>query len=176
MAGRLPTNNTSQTSSKETSSYPQEIQCFIDFYQTLNKNNIDKLADIYHPQITFIDPLHKTQDLFELESYFANMYANVTQIHFSINKVVIQDREACLFWVMTFSSKKLNKGNSIKVDGMSFLTYQNAISTQSASSQNNQAIDNKILIHRDYYDAGQMLYEHIPIIASAIRFIKNKVS
>jgi hypothetical protein len=32
-----------------------------------------------------------------------------------------------------------------------------------------------VYYHRDYYDAGSMLYEHIPLMGYAIRKIKKKV-
>jgi hypothetical protein len=35
--------------------------------------------------------------------------------------------------------------------------------------------NHKVYFHRDYFDAGQMLYENLPIISSIIKFIKKQV-
>ena len=36
---------------------------FINVYQTLNKDNLQLLDDIYHPDIQFADPLHAVNGL-----------------------------------------------------------------------------------------------------------------
>jgi hypothetical protein len=33
----------------------------------------------------------------------------------------------------------------------------------------------KVLYQRDYYDAGEMLYEHLPVLGWAVRGVKKRV-
>lgn len=151
-----------------------ECQHFISLYQSLNKDNLANLVDLYHPNITFIDPLHKITGLTELRAYFLESYGGVNSIKFTIHKVMEDDNEASIFWTMSFSSRKLNHGNIIHVDGISLIQFQNPLSNNKSFSQSSKT-DNKILFHRDYYDAGQMLYEHIPLMGRVIAYIKKRL-
>lgn len=155
------------------------VAAFIDLYQILNKNNLEQLSSIYHPQIIFVDPLHKTEGIDEFKAYFFNMYKQVNTIQFNIENVVEQERQACLFWQMPFQTTKLNHGKTISVNGMSLLKYQYPLLTQHPNGEKQNLIskttNNKIIFHRDYYDAGQMLYENIPFLSKAIQFIKNRM-
>jgi hypothetical protein len=58
---------------------------------------------------------------------------------------------------MTYSHPKLNKGQSINVEGMSQLRFSD-----------------KIFAHRDYFDVGQMLYEQVPFLGGLIGLLKNR--
>ena len=60
---------------------------------------------------------------------------------------------------MSFTHPKLAGGKAIIVDGATDLRF-----------------DEKITYHRDYIDMGQMLYEHIPVLGSAIRYIKKQAA
>lgn len=35
--------------------------------------------------------------------------------------------------------------------------------------------DDRIVRQRDYYDAGEMIYEHLPILGWAVRGVKRRV-
>ena len=36
--------------------------------------------------------------------------------------------------------------------------------------------DEKIIYHKDYYDLGEMVYEHIPLLGSIIKMIKRRLA
>ncbi|WP_443019961.1 nuclear transport factor 2 family protein [Shewanella sp. OMA3-2] len=139
---------------------PAIIKHFIQLYQQLNKGNLQRLSEIYAANIKFQDPLHQVNGLKQLTEYFANLYENVSHIHFDITHTIVSDcqLQASLFWTMSYTHPKLNKGQIIKVDGMSLLKF------------------NKIIFyHRDYFDAGEMLYQHVPILGGVIRMLNNRM-
>lgn len=133
---------------------------FLHIYQNLNKDNLTQLSEIYHPDITFIDPLHQVNGLIELTYYFENLYANLSSCQFVVQDQIIDNTNIALYWQMTYVHPKLNKGQAVEVMGHSRLITQ----------------DGKVIYHRDYLDAGTMLYEQIPLLGSAIRFIKKRAS
>ncbi|MGK0408645.1 MAG: limonene-1,2-epoxide hydrolase [Shewanella psychromarinicola] len=146
-------------SSASVNGHPAIIDAFIDMYQKLNKDNLSMLAQVYRDDIRFQDPLHKVEGIAPLTRYFANMYQNVTHIEFDIKEVVISanQQQAGLYWTMTYSHPKLNKGQNINVEGMSQLRFSD-----------------KIFAHRDYFDVGQMLYEQVPFLGGLIGLLKNR--
>ncbi len=141
------------------------VQRFIDFYQQLDKNNLDKLPDIYHSDISFTDPLHHIQGLSELRQYFANMYDGVIHIDFDIQRRIIGDHQASLEWCMHYQHRKLKQGQTIDVHGISWLIF--------AEDSDKQW---RVISHRDYFDAGQMLYEHLPLLGRTIRYLKRRIA
>lgn len=133
---------------------------FIDLYQRLNKDNLHLLEEVYHANVTFQDPLHRIDGLDNLKKYFEQMYENLNHGSFDIHNSLFQDQTASLYWTMHFSHKKLKGGQNLIFEGNTYLMFE----------------EDKVIFHRDYFDAGAMLYEHIPLLSGAIRFIKNRVS
>lgn len=170
---------------------PEVIMRFVQMYQHLDKDNLHLLPQVYSDDICFRDPLHQVNGITALTNYFADMYQNVQAISFNIHSIKLVDgnaaqasassststqpeavppatdsletntpmQEACLFWTMTYQHSKLNNGQPITVDGMSRLQFQQ-----------------KIHFHRDYFDAGQMLYQHVPLLGRVINWLKNRVA
>lgn len=135
------------------------IDRFCDIYQTLNKNNLDKLTIIYDEKVIFIDAAHQVKGLDALHTYFSHLYENLSYCHFAIEQVICQEGQASIIWTMIFSHKKLNSGKEVKVNGCSHLKF-----------------NKKIYYHRDYLDMGQMVYEQIPILGGIIKWIKKQGS
>lgn len=135
------------------------VDNFIELYQALNKNNLHLLGQVYGDDIIFTDPMHQISGLESLTQYFAKLYENVQHIQFEIKEVQQSDGQASLFWQMQYRHPKLNKGQLIRVDGMSQLKF-----------------NDKIYFHRDYFDLGQMLYEQVPCVGGLIRLLKTRAA
>lgn len=134
---------------------------FVRVYQQLGKDNLASLADAYSPDVTFQDPWHKLQGLAALRAYFANLYTNLSYCRFTIHQVQenTTDANAFVLWQMDYAHPRLNSGNNIQVDGVSHLQFAE-----------------KVTYQRDYADMGQMLYEHVPLLGSAIRVLKRRAT
>ena len=81
------------------------------------------------------------------------------ELSFEIKEVLQDDTQASLFWQMQYRHPKLNKGEIVRVDGMSQLKFHQ-----------------RIYFHRDYFDLGQMLYEHLPCMGGLIRLLKDRAA
>lgn len=130
-------------------------------YLDLNKETVgsDLLDQLYSTDVHFADPLHSIHSLAELKSYFEGMYKNVIEIHFDYIDTLENDKTAFLTWVMTFRHPKLNSGQAIKVEGTTHIEHDGE----------------KVTLHRDYFDSTHMLFEHIPVIGSAIKIVKKRI-
>lgn len=136
------------------------LQDFVEFYQQLDKNSANQLCHIYSEEITFIDPLSTHKGLPALTAYFANLLSNTNGCNFIIQELNHQGDMAFVSWEMSFSHPKLNAGKYIEVEGMSRI----------------QIKDNKIVFQRDYYDLGNMFYEHLPLLGYLVRYLKRKLA
>jgi len=139
---------------------PLWLTNFVLVYQQLSKENLQLLANIYHKNVTFNDPLHTVEGFDDLYQYFQNLYQNLSACDFVIDEVIWQDSQASLFWTMTYQHPKLNKGRTVTVVGTSHIKGE----------------DDKVIYHRDYLDLGAMLYEQLPILGKLTKWIKTKAA
>lgn len=138
------------------------IERFQQLYSSLNRDTLNSklLADVYDVDITFEDCFHKIKGIEALSVYFDGLYENVSFIHFEFKDQWVNDESAMLTWLMSYQHPKLNGGDLIEVEGASQLNFKGG----------------KIIRHRDYFDGGALLYEHIPFLKRVIHFLKNRMA
>lgn len=129
------------------------------FYQRLDKTTLGELNQIYHPNIEFQDAAHRMVGLEALQRYFAELYRNVNQCRFLIGEVFSHPEGGMITWQMELSHPKLNGGKLVTVAGVSHLKFA----------------DDKVIYHRDYFDLGEMVYEHVPVLGHLVRIIKQRL-
>lgn len=137
---------------------PATLETFRALFNELDKGNLNKLSRVYSENIRFQDPLGTVHGLDELTRYFAGAYANVIACRFEFGDAVVQGGVAALPWVMHLRHKRIRKGREVQVQGMSHLEIR----------------DGMVCYHRDYFDAGEMLYENLPVVGGLIRWIKDQ--
>jgi len=136
---------------------PATLAEFRSLFNELDKGNLNKLPSVYSEHIRFQDPLGAVSGLDALTRYFAKAYANVISCHFTFEDAVVEGGFASIPWVMHLQHKRIRRGREIQVAGISHLQIKNG----------------KVCYHRDYFDAGQLLYENLPAIGSIIRWVKG---
>lgn len=144
------------------SSPARVLQSFKSLYDTLDRENLslDLLQQVYAENAVFHDSLHRLEGLDAMFDYFTNLYENVTSIRFDWRDEAVTDTSAFVRWNMRFEHPVLKSGSPVDVAGATFL-----------------AIDNgRIVEHRDYFDAGEMLYEHVPALGYVIRKLKKRLA
>jgi hypothetical protein len=134
------------------------IERLIDFYKHLDAAKLDSLGDIYSHDVQFQDPAQHIDGLPALKAYFSGLMQDVEDCRFIIRRTEVSSTVAVIEWQMRFSHPRLNSGKVIAVDGVSLLSG-----------------DDKISHHRDYFDLGALLYEHIPLLGGAVRQFKHRL-
>ncbi|ASP38671.1 transcriptional regulator [Bacterioplanes sanyensis] len=140
----------------------QVEQTFKTLYKTMRRDHVSRtmLADCYHADIEFKDPFHHIRGIHALTDYFTGLYENVTAIDFQFLQTWQSGDSITINWIMEYRHPRIASGNVVSVDGISELRIR----------------DNRIVYHRDYFDAGQMLYEQLPLLSSAISWLKRRMS
>jgi len=62
---------------------------------------------------------------------------------------------------MTYEHPRLKGGKPISLEGCSLLRWN---------------LDGKVERHRDYFDAGALLYQHVPLMGGAIRWLRRRLA
>ncbi|BFM06273.1 nuclear transport factor 2 family protein [Halioxenophilus aromaticivorans] len=137
-----------------------DFEQFARGYSSFDDQTWHRLRVLYHPDARFRDPVHDIRGHEQIERYFDDMAQAAQDCAFTLNEPVIRDDTVVVEWQMIFTSKNLNKGRPITVDGISRLRTENGL----------------IVEHRDYYDLGQMLYENVPLLGRIIRWLKGRLA
>lgn len=140
---------------------PPDLESFCAFFNKLDKTCTKKLDEVYTEDVDFTDPLHHIEGRSALEAYFRTLYDNVTSCHFTFHTTVRQGDTAFVTWTMHLIHPRLDGGRVVDVEGCSHLLF---------------AEDGRVARHRDYFDAGAMLYERLPLLGSTIRWVKRQLS
>ncbi|MHA2937428.1 nuclear transport factor 2 family protein [Vibrio sp. RC27] len=141
-------------------SYSQELALFVSTYSNLNTQSLERLGEVYHENIRFEDPAHQIEGLDNLIAYFQSMLLNTHYCHFDIHSADQIENRCYLIWNMNFSHPKLNNGKEISVPGMSYIEFD----------------QEKVSYHRDHFDLGCMVYQHIPVLRQAVNMVKRRLA
>jgi len=125
-------------------------------YQAFGSENIADVESLYTTDIYFEDPSHAIQGKPSLMRYFSNQFKNLDKCSFKFHSTIANETDIFMTWTMFLNHPKLRGGETIRVEGTSYLRTRHG----------------KIYYHRDYFDMGAMLYEHLPLIGRIIQRIK----
>jgi len=134
------------------------VDRFQHLYRELNRDRLHLLADVYAPEVVFVDPVHRVEGLSALTEYFRRMYEGVTDIGFDFEEVMAEDDRAFLTWTMRLRHARFRPRETLVLPGASFVRF-----------------GQRIHFHRDYFDLGAMIYERVPLLGGAVRTIKNRL-
>ena len=130
-------------------------------YKNLNNTNTGSnlIDQLYHVDMTFKDSFHTINGLAEFKQYCGSLYENLSSCDFVFHKSWVTENDAMLTWTMTYSHPRLKGGKLISVEGASEINF-----------------DGKINAHQDYFDGGDLLYEHVPVLGSVIGYLKKRMT
>lgn len=118
------------------------------------------MEECYSKGILFRDPLVECRGRDALARYLTDAYTNVTRCEFDYGEPARSSRQVIIPWTMTLEHRRLAKGVPIHVDGITVL----------------QGEADAIEYHRDYYDAGRLIYENVPLLGRIIRWIRRQAA
>lgn len=136
------------------------METFLQMYQNLNRDNLDTLASVYRQDVHFIDPAHEIHGLDQLTTYFTALYAHIDSISFSFGAPMVEAGSGYVSWEMTFRHSRLAGGKPVTVSGVTHLRFDE---------------QKRVYYHRDYFDLGAMIYEHVPLLGRLVSTLKKGV-
>lgn len=116
------------------------------------------LHAVYDDAVIFKDPVNAIHGLKPLIEHTLSLYENLNHCEFDYHGEVVEEDKAVIRWTMTFSHPRLQKGQSIRVPGMTYIEWHE-----------------KIVYHEDSFDLGCMLYQRVPILGKLINFLNGKL-
>ncbi|WP_250658449.1 nuclear transport factor 2 family protein [Alkalimarinus coralli] len=134
------------------------VENFKSLFLQLNASNCQSniVDDVYRSDVIFQDSFHRIEGVSELKTYFSALYQNLKSSEFVFHDQWVADGSAMITWTMHYSHRRLNRGKKISVEGATELRFSE-----------------KVYSHKDYFDGGRLLYEHVPVLGTAIKQLKK---
>jgi hypothetical protein len=139
------------------SSVPRPVQLFKDSFRELRPEQPFPYDQLYAPDIVFEDPLHRAEGLEALRRHFHALNRNLRIARFQFGTTVVQGQAAAVAWTMTLELRR-GPRRPVIVSGMTELRFAERITYQ-----------------RDHFDAGALIYEHVPLLGAIIRWLKRRL-
>lgn len=138
------------------------IDRFSAMYRDFANLDLNQLGKIYTLNVEFIDPVDTHQGLDALQDYFRRMMDMVELCEFDIHgSLECQPNPLQISHVINWTMRMRPRSSSklILLNGVSQLKVN----------------DQGIYFQRDYYDLGEMVYEHVPALGWVIQKVKGRL-
>ncbi|MDQ2990938.1 MAG: nuclear transport factor 2 family protein [Pseudomonadota bacterium] len=137
--------------------YERELERLVQFYEHLSEASLAQLPAIYARDAQFKDPFNEVCGIEPVTSIFRHMYEQVDEPRFVVGTRVLQGADAFLVWDFTFHMKRFSREPQC-IRGATHIRFDEA---------------GAVVMHRDYWDAAEELYEKLPLLGSLMRWLKR---
>lgn len=127
------------------------------WFQTLTPATLEQVEDIYASDAVFSDPFNHLNGLTSVRAVYQHMFDTLEHPRFVVTTTVSNEHQAFMTWDFLFKCR----GQAQKISGCTQFEL------------NDQGL---IVLHRDYWDAAQQVYEKVPVLGVVLRMIRRKLS
>lgn len=135
------------------------LQRFEQFYSDFKTADLARLEDLYIPGVQFRDPVQEVSGIAQLRRYFTASRRSVAECRFEFRDRVNSGDQCFYEWRMHYRHPRLAGGKLLNLRGMSHIRFAG----------------DRIGEHEDIYDMGAMLYEHVPVLRTGVRWLKQRL-
>ena len=126
------------------------------WFERLQPEMLDSIADIYAPDAAFTDPFNDVRGVESVRLVYEHMFASLVAPRFKVSTMVVESDQAFMTW--SFDFRLGAKPNSIV--GCTHFRLDAA---------------GRIILHRDYWDAAREVYEHVPLLGAVLRTLRRRL-
>ena len=135
-----------------------DVQRIVALFEQLSPQDLPGLAEIYSADARFKDPFNEVKGVAAIQRIFEHMFASLDGPRFVIRDTIVDGDQCFLSWDFSFRMKRFNRDAQL-IRGASHLKL---------------GADGRILLHRDYWDAAEELYEKLPLLGALMRWLKRR--
>jgi steroid Delta-isomerase len=137
------------------------VQGLIQWFEHLQPESLSLLETFYTPEARFKDPFNQVQGYDGIRAVFEHMFRALREPRFVVHEAVVQGDSAFLVWDFLFHFQGSGGSTEQCVRGATHFKF---------------APDGRVVLHRDYWDAAEELYEKLPVVGSLMRWLKRRAS
>ena len=129
-------------------------------FEQLSPADLPQLHTLYTDDARFKDPFNEVQGVQAIQRVFEHMFVALDGPRFVIREAVCEGEQCFLTWDFLFRMRSLRKDEQT-VRGSTHVRF---------------AADGRIVLHRDYWDAAEELYEKLPGLGALMRWLKRRAN
>ena len=127
------------------------------FYEHLSLEGLAQLGAVYAPDAHFKDPFNEVVGHAAILAIFEHMFVQVDAPRFVVLESLGQGEQAFLTWEFRFRMKRLVSGEQC-IRGATHVRFD---------------AQGRVVLHRDYWDAAEELYEKLPLLGGFMRLLRR---
>jgi limonene-1,2-epoxide hydrolase len=116
----------------------------------------EHLDQLYTEDVHFRDPISEVTGLTDLRKYFERFAEASAGARFEITDEVVHAGQAAVFWTMVM----------VKKDGSDARRFQGV---------SHLKVRDRIYEERDYFDLGEAVYDHVPVVNWFTRLVRSQL-
>jgi len=140
-------------------SHRPNLDSIITSFETLSREHVGALADLYSADAYFKDPFNEVSGQAAIFAIFEHMYLQVDAPRFVVNHSILEGDDAFIVWDFHFHIRN-KPGVEQCIHGSSHLRFSS---------------NHKVVYHRDYWDTAEELYDKIPGLGWLMRRLKRRL-
>jgi ketosteroid isomerase-like protein len=129
------------------------------FFITLTRESVQDVRTLYAPRAAFKDPFSDVRGVEKIERLFVHMFEQVEAPRFTVDETLVDGDQAFLTWVFHF--RRRGSPGEMTIRGATHLRFDAA---------------GLVVLHRDYWDAAEELYEKLPLLGTLMRWLKRRAA
>lgn len=134
----------------------QMVEAFKARFVAIGPALAENLERLYTEDVHFKDPISEATGLVALHTYFERFAEASEGAHFEITDEVVQPGQAAVFWTMVLT----------RADGSEKRRFQGV---------SHMKVRDRIYEERDYFDLGEAVYDHVPVVNWLTRFVRSRL-
>ena len=133
----------------------------VDYFEKLTPADLSRLGEFYATDAWFKDPFNEVRGLPAITGIFEHMFKKLDRPQFVVHEQLAQGDQAFLVWDLEFGFPGQQVASRQRIQGASHLRFDTS---------------GRVSRHRDYWDAAEELYEKLPVLGSAMRWLKRRAA
>jgi hypothetical protein len=119
------------------------------------------VREVYAEDAWFNDTIATEVGIDAIEHYLLKTACGAELVQAKIDDVAVSGADCYVRWTMEIRAKNLAGGQPIVTSGISQLRFDPA---------------GRIVLHQDYWNPAAGIYQHLPLLGPAIRFVNGLIS
>ncbi|MFZ4484477.1 MAG: nuclear transport factor 2 family protein [Chthoniobacterales bacterium] len=135
---------------------------FASLYGNVSSENVKaNVRNVYAPEAWFNDTVATEVGIKAIEGYLLRTAENAESVQAKITDVAVSGHDVYVRWTMEVRVKSLAGGQPVTTEGISQLRFDP---------------EGRIVLHQDFWNPSHGIYQHLPLLGPAIRWVNQLIT
>lgn len=139
----------------------EAVRRLTQLYEQLSPATLEHLDSYYAPNARFKDPFNEVEGISAIRHIFEHMFSTLEDPRFVVTDSLTQGDMAFLTWEFHFRFRRWNQLVEQCIQGATHVHFDK---------------QGRVVLHRDYWDAAEELYEKLPVLGGFMRWLRRRAS